>query len=62
MHEVFVPAESTIKIYFKSTRRLQFCENLHFLSPKPNVSSLTWCRFDHECNAIFFQSEDMLNY
>ena len=33
MREVFVPAESTIKICFKATRRLQSCENLHFLPP-----------------------------
>ena len=48
-----VPAESTIKICFKATRRLQSCENLHFLPPQLMCHSYAWCCFDHECSTIF---------
>ena len=53
MHEVFVPAESTIKICFKATRRLQSCENLHFLPLHLMCHPQAWCRIDHECSTIF---------
>ena len=59
MREVFVPAESTIKICFKATRHLQSCENLYFLPPTRNVSSLAWCRFDHECSTIFMPPKEL---
>ena len=50
--EVFVPTESTIKICFKATRRLQSCENLHFLPPHLMCHPKAWCRFDHNCSTI----------